>query len=428
MSRATSPRPASPPDSESTTAGPSPPDQPQEVDAMTLLDINRGNRPSRASLVSAFVVPVLVIGQAAWATYVVCYQLAHQRLMKRDKQMGAGYAVIVLQALFTFMAGVTYMRLFQVIYTDPGLLPLGMSRAKPEDGGSDDMKAVMKRWSEKRSIIQHTAPEDARTREELFKELAAHNQRQAELRMEALKSFRPKDMFVVAPDGLPRWCKTCETFKPDRTHHCSDLGRCVRRMDHFCPWVGGIVSETTTKFFVQFLLYAMLLCIFMLATTITLFKRDNDRYGQRNPQLIALLVLSGVYTLFTVGMFQNSMWMLAKNFTTIEQRQFDMPLHLAVRISPDWYAGNVDHLPCYMVVSFPSAPGEKWAIFQTEPRAKLWDLGGAYANVCQVLGNRVWEWVLPVTYSPCAKPADDVSEYPFGPAALAVTHNVQVPK
>ncbi|KAK8231323.1 DHHC palmitoyltransferase-domain-containing protein, partial [Phyllosticta paracitricarpa] len=313
---------------------------------------------------SAFVVPVLVIGQAAWATYVVCYQLAHQRLIMRDDQRGPGYAVIVLQALFIFMSGVTYMRLIQVIYTDPGLLPLGISRAKPEDQPNDDMKA---------------------------------------------------DMFIVAADGLPRWCKTCETFKPDRTHHCSDLGRCVRRMDHFCPWVGGIVSETTTKFFVQFLLYVMLLCIFVLATTATLFKRDHDRYAQHNPQLIALLVLSGVYTLFTVGMFYNSLWMLAKNFSTVEQRQFGMPLHLAVRISPAWFTGNIDHLRCYMVVSFPSVPGERWAVFQTEPCAKLWDLGSAYANVCQVLGNRVWEWFLPFTYSPCAKHADDISEYPFGP-------------
>ncbi|KAK7515384.1 DHHC palmitoyltransferase-domain-containing protein [Phyllosticta citriasiana] len=423
MSQAASSRPASPPDSESTTAGPL--DQPQEVDAMTLTIMNRGNRPSRTSLVSAFVVPVLVIGQAAWATYVVCFQLAHQRLMTRDDQRGPGCAVIVLQALFIFMSGITYMRLIQVIYTDPGLLPLGISRAKPEDQATDDMKAVMKRWSEKRSVIQHTRPEDALAREELFKELAAHNQLQAELRMEALKSFRPKDMFIVAADGLPRWCKTCETFKPDRTHHCSDLGRCVRRMDHFCPWVGGIVSETTTKFFVQFLLYVMLLCIFVLATTATLFKRDHDRYAQHNPQLIALLVLSGVYTLFTVGMFYNSLWMLAKNFSTVEQRQFGMPLHLAVRISPAWFTGNVDHLRCYMVVSFPSVPGERWAVFQTEPCAKLWDLGSAYANVCQVLGNRVWEWFLPFTYSPCAKHADDISEYPFGPVALAVRDNVR---
>ncbi|KAK8205248.1 DHHC palmitoyltransferase-domain-containing protein [Phyllosticta capitalensis] len=422
MSGAPSPRPTSRPESELTTTGASPP-EPQQVDATTLEDINRGNRPIRASLISAFVVPVLVIGQAAWATYVVCYKLAHQRLIMRDHQKGAGCAVIVLHALLMFAAGVAYMRLIQVIYTDPGLLPLGITRAKRGDGGNDDMKTVMKRWSEKRSVIHTSRPEDPHSREELFKELAAHNQHQADLRMEALKTFRPKEMFIVAPDCLPRWCKTCETFKPDRTHHCSDLGRCVRRMDHFCPWVGGIVSETTTKFFVQFLFYAMLFCVFMLATTIALFKRDNDRYGERNPWLIAMLVLSGVYTLFTVGMFQNSMWMLAKNFTTVEQRQFGMPLHLAVRIS-DWYTGDIDHLPCYAVVGFPSAPGEKWAVFETEPRARLWDLGSAYANICEVMGNSVWDWLWPVKYSPCVT-HDDMSEYQFGPAALAVKNRVQ---
>lgn len=32
-------------------------------------------------------------------------------------------------------------------------------------------------------------------------------------------------------------------------------------MDHFCPWVGGVVAESTFKQFVQFLVYALLYVI-----------------------------------------------------------------------------------------------------------------------------------------------------------------------
>lgn len=51
-----------------------------------------------------------------------------------------------------------------------------------------------------------------------------------------LREFLDKEIFVCENDGLPRYCTTCDCWKPDRSHHCSEVGRCVMRMDHFCPW------------------------------------------------------------------------------------------------------------------------------------------------------------------------------------------------
>lgn len=31
-------------------------------------------------------------------------------------------------------------------------------------------------------------------------------------------------------------CSRCETYRPPRAHHCRICKRCVRRMDHHCPW------------------------------------------------------------------------------------------------------------------------------------------------------------------------------------------------
>uniref|UniRef100_H2YDE8 Palmitoyltransferase n=1 Tax=Ciona savignyi TaxID=51511 RepID=H2YDE8_CIOSA len=31
-------------------------------------------------------------------------------------------------------------------------------------------------------------------------------------------------------------CQRCETYRPPRAHHCKICRRCVRRMDHHCPW------------------------------------------------------------------------------------------------------------------------------------------------------------------------------------------------
>jgi len=51
-----------------------------------------------------------------------------------------------------------------------------------------------------------------------------------------LRCFLDKEIFVCEGDGLPRYCSRCNCWKPDRSHHCSEIGRCVWRMDHFCPW------------------------------------------------------------------------------------------------------------------------------------------------------------------------------------------------
>ena len=51
-----------------------------------------------------------------------------------------------------------------------------------------------------------------------------------------LEEFYDKDIFECGGDGMPRWCSTCTNWKPDRAHHCREVGRCVRKMDHYCPW------------------------------------------------------------------------------------------------------------------------------------------------------------------------------------------------
>lgn len=43
-------------------------------------------------------------------------------------------------------------------------------------------------------------------------------------------------------DGRIRTCHICKLRKPDRTHHCSQCGRCVLKMDHHCIWVNNCVG------------------------------------------------------------------------------------------------------------------------------------------------------------------------------------------
>lgn len=59
-----------------------------------------------------------------------------------------------------------------------------------------------------------------------------------------------------APRG-PR-CALCGAVQPPRARHCLACGRCIRGMDHHCPWVNNCVGEDNQKYFVLFALYAAL--------------------------------------------------------------------------------------------------------------------------------------------------------------------------
>lgn len=60
-------------------------------------------------------------------------------------------------------------------------------------------------------------------------------------------------------------CTRCEMYRPPRAHHCRICKRCIRRMDHHCPWINNCVGEQNQKYFIQFLVYVgKLLLLFVI--------------------------------------------------------------------------------------------------------------------------------------------------------------------
>ncbi len=43
---------------------------------------------------------------------------------------------------------------------------------------------------------------------------------------------KDKQKYVDMVEPEFRYCKLCEGFKPERTHHCRECKRCVLLMDH----------------------------------------------------------------------------------------------------------------------------------------------------------------------------------------------------
>ena len=71
--------------------------------------------------------------------------------------------------------------------------------------------------------------------------------------------------FYIGDDDYKRkrYCLICNAFKPERSHHCSVCNKCVLNMDHHCPWVDNCIGFYNRKFFMQLLIFVVILTIYI---------------------------------------------------------------------------------------------------------------------------------------------------------------------
>lgn len=186
---------------------------------------------------TSVIMPLLELGAIGYVTWVLVYLICVQYLIaptdaiQQDfgvqPRRATGIAVIVIYALVLVVLLVPWLRLLFLIWSTPDVVPVG--NAEEEKG-----RATTKGFG-----------------------------------------FDTYDAFVCDYQGTPLWCDKCSNWKPDRAHHCKELGRCVRKMDHYCPWAGGIIGETTHKFFMQFVSYAALYTLYVwICVTVFLSERN----------------------------------------------------------------------------------------------------------------------------------------------------------
>ncbi len=142
--------------------------------------------------------------------------------ISEQQRTGTAIVFLVLYFVFFLLMTTTYLRVFAVIQTNPGVTELGPKAS------------------------EHKTKSKKRSRRERDLEAASRYEARPDDNPDSpgLEEFYTKDVFVCETDGRPRWCSTCCNWKMDRAHHCSEIERCVKKMDHYCPWVGGIVAET----------------------------------------------------------------------------------------------------------------------------------------------------------------------------------------
>lgn len=142
------------------------------------------------------------------------------------------------------------------------------------------------------------------------------------------------------------------------------------------------------------------------------------------------LGLGGLFALFSIGMAGSSLHLSACNLTTIENlNKGNAVYNIAVLVR---HCGPTPHVPYVYgypanMVTYPVQqqihqdgrrstlpPIERtYTVLQTQPGENPWDIG-TLGNMKSVLGEKWYDWLLPIKYSPCTKHDRGDGEFEFG--------------
>ncbi|XP_075448382.1 palmitoyltransferase ZDHHC20 isoform X4 [Ascaphus truei] len=193
---------------------------------------------------------------------------------------------------------------------------------------------VMFVWSYWKTIFSHPAkPSKEFSLSKSDKEQYERQERQ-EPQQEILKrAAKDLPIYTTTATRAIRYCDRCQLIKPDRCHHCSACDVCVLKMDHHCPWVNNCVGFSNYKFFLLFLMYSLLYCLFIAATVLqyfirfwTLCRRKSEESCPQNDlpdthakfHVLFLFFVAAMFFISVLSLFSYHCWLVGKNRSTIE--------------------------------------------------------------------------------------------------------------
>ena len=331
--------------------------------------------------------------------------------------------------------------------TNPGYVPRGVHWQDAPAGDRNGIQRHHKRRHNHKSLEEKAGGLVASpNHDHLFARATQNSTTLADDSQPRVEDFWLKDVFICNYDGRPPYCSTCMNFKPDRTHHCSEVDRCVRKMDHFCPWVGGIVSVTSFKFFIQFCFYAALFCTHTLVFMAYFFTERQRGHYELDVNWILVLAFAALFLLFSAGMFSSTLQLAAINSTTVENlsrktkvwylavyiprpeevfRRIEATGGAAVRtiqyprpaeeqmMLVEQNGGIPSHSPSSSNDRPQQSPIRTFAILESPRGFNPWDCG-LLRNIQEVMGYNVVDWFLPVKHSPCVDHSNGRSMFKLG--------------
>jgi palmitoyltransferase len=198
------------------------------------------------SLWTARIIPIILAGIVGYATYVLvallCGKAASSMmrlepladfsivnyLLNKHHDNAAAIPILVIYFVLFFLMAICFFRLVYITVFEPPYVPLGPRALRERKQIREESKS-----SSEESGIGGTEYDPGVPTGGASGVVAGSNN---DPDSPGLELFYTKEVFICDMDGKPKWCSYCANWKPDRAHHSSDCGRCIRKMDHFCPW------------------------------------------------------------------------------------------------------------------------------------------------------------------------------------------------
>ncbi|XP_014732638.1 PREDICTED: palmitoyltransferase ZDHHC15 isoform X1 [Sturnus vulgaris] len=148
------------------------------------------------------------------------------------------------------------------------------------------------------------------------------NEERPEVQRQILAEIARKlPVYTRTGNGGIRFCDRCQLIKPDRCHHCSVCAMCVLKMDHHCPWVNNCIGFSNYKFFLLFLAYSLLYCLYIAATVFKYFIKywtGELTNGRSKFHILFLLFVAIMFFVSLMFLFGYHCWLVSRNRSTLE--------------------------------------------------------------------------------------------------------------
>jgi len=116
--------------------------------------------------------------------------------------------------------------------------------------------------------------------------------------------------------GYSRFCKKCKKKKLPRTHHCNICGKCILQQDHHCPWTMNCIGLYNRRYFVLFLSYLWLSCLYY--SILSWISISN----QKEPMLTYISILFALSLIFSISLLLLVVWQYYLVLTGQTQSEF----------------------------------------------------------------------------------------------------------